>query len=507
MKHKSILLISIVLLLNLLSVDTSAQMYNKFILLRSKEKVNYTERVCADKEIEPFTWTYECNDVEKTDYEEFHLLIDMDFSVDAYPYRNNPDLQEDITNFVLDMDMYRDSIVKIVLCKVANEKSVDGIFDKLKKLDGYDVFTNEDTALYNVEIGRYPECKKVVVHKPIKVWVSNGILYAQENYGRSYEEEVSICDVETGKRIKPSDLFKSLRYKSEYNDDTVSICVIRNISKDIITFHSDKDSWSINSITRNSPLLTSYAISLMDRDKGYSISTILNEFGDYVQVFKMEKKAEIEDRTIYIPLNLSGCENTDKIRNKMLEVMFGSSKGDIEPLVLEGVKRWFPEKNKKGFEMLYRQGEGFVSFGFENKSLRHNHDNCFIVFDKKTGNEIKVDDLIKDKEGFMKFINSHNYYMAGFILDTLNMAGNSILEDGQEEFRGYLKHSGGNFHKFDGLSMFPTSWWFPFNKIGKAIIFEFNTPYERIFLNYRDIMVFIDQKYHKTIEMAAVSIR
>ena len=41
MKPKSILLISIVLLLNLLSVDTSAQLYNKFILLRSKEKVNY----------------------------------------------------------------------------------------------------------------------------------------------------------------------------------------------------------------------------------------------------------------------------------------------------------------------------------------------------------------------------------------------------------------------------------------------------------------------------------
>jgi hypothetical protein len=187
----------------------------------------------------------------------------------------------------------------------------------------------------------------------------------------------------------------------------------------------------------------------------------------------------------------------------MMKVMFGSADGDEVSLIVEGVKKWVPEYGR-GSQMLFNVGDGLVSFGFENLSTYSNVSNTFIVFDKTTGEEIGVDDLIKDKKGFMDYVNSHNVYFAGFLFDSTNVDRGTKVGS---EIRGYLKHSGGYLAPFKGLSEFPTSWWFAFSKKDDFVVVEFNTKQSRVFLNYSDIKAFIDPKYHDIMDRAVKSIK
>ena len=182
--------------------------------------------------------------------------------------------------------------------------------------------------------------------------------------------------------------------------------------------------------------------------------------------------------------------------------MFGRSDGDLEELITEGVKKWV-SRYGRGSQMLLYVGDGLVSFGFENLSVRDNSSNTFIVFDKTTGEEIAVKDLIKDQKGFMDYVNSFNMYFAGFLFDSTNVERGPKVG---ENLRSYLKHSGGYLAPFNGWKEFPISWWFAFSNMDGFVSVEFNTSSSRIFLNYSDIRAFIDPKYHEVLDRAVKSI-
>ena len=71
--------------------EVSAQTVFKGILLRSKEKIikenNFAQakHFDSDPDSDQIYLKYE-----KSLYEEFSLIVQMRFSVEAYPYRNNP---------------------------------------------------------------------------------------------------------------------------------------------------------------------------------------------------------------------------------------------------------------------------------------------------------------------------------------------------------------------------------------------------------------------------------
>lgn len=182
----------------------------------------------------------------------------------------------------------------------------------------------------------------------------------------------------------------------------------------------------------------------------------------------------------------------------MLEVMFGSSDVNSEDLIAEGVKKWVP-KSEIGKRMVLSEGEGVVSFGFENLSKRNSDKDTFIVFDKTTGEEIDVKDLIKDKKGFLDYVNSFNMYYGGYLFDSTNVKRGPNVPS-------HLLSTGATKTSFNGWKEFPTSWRFKFSKIDKFIPVEFNTKDSRIFLNYNDIKAFIDPKYQEVLDRAVKSI-
>ena len=312
-----------------------------------------------------------------------------------------------------------------------------------------------------------------------------------------------LYDVESGKRIQVSDLLSSNRVKFEYGRDSVTLVKVDKIDKDGIVFYDDStDSHIVDKNDSVYFVLTDYAKSLMARDKGYTISMTTNAYGDKIKEYHFRRvNSSPHNRDVFIPMELKGCSNTKKIRNRMLDIMFGHNKGDLDTLVIEGVKKWIPE-HRDGKSMLLQLGDGLISFGFEDQSTRGNSNNIFAVFDRKTGTEISVNELIKDKAGFMKFVNSHNLYLAGFLVDTTKIKEQS--KKFGEQFRNYLHHSVA-MGPFSGIKEFPTSWWFSFNKMDEIVPVEFNTPTARIFLDYADIKKYINPKYRKVMDRAVKS--
>lgn len=68
----------------------------------------------------------------------------MDFSVEAFPYRDNHDLQENIVKCVSMTTTYSDSLDKVMSGYMTTQKTVVGIVSKLNSLEGYNVFTNDN---------------------------------------------------------------------------------------------------------------------------------------------------------------------------------------------------------------------------------------------------------------------------------------------------------------------------------------------------------------------------
>ncbi|MBR3518771.1 MAG: hypothetical protein IKN77_01455 [Paludibacteraceae bacterium] len=520
------------LLLNAGVVDVSAQKVFKGIILRSQEKVEYTSTEWVEVEL-PETddsveedsigsvvesidletgdskngVSYMSQEVKKLAYEVFSLSVQMDFSVEAYPYRNNPYLQEDIVKYIVREKQYADSLEKVMHGYMRGAKSLDDMVKRLKKVKKYDKFVYDDLRSFAIEVDTLKKmgCRKHGGVYPVKIDVKNGVLYMVEGHDVSSPKKMGLYDVETGKRIEPEDLLTTLQFVGRYND-TIKINAVTRIDGECIDFYYNDKDWYVYSVykDKDSSLLTPYAKSLMAKDKGYRSTTRTNEFGDQIQIIEVNKVNErYESRKVQLPVQLNGCKNTQKVRNRMLEVMFGRSDGNLENLVTEGVQKWIPEYGR-GSQMLLFVGDGVVSFGFEDLSAYANDRNTFIVFDKTTGDEIDVKDLIKDKKGFLDYVNSFNMYFAGFLFDSTNVERGTKVG---ENLRSYLKHSGGYLAPFNGWDELPTSWWFAFSKMDEFIPVEFNTKDSRIFLNYDDVKAFIDPKYHEMLDRAVKSIR
>lgn len=519
--------VAALLMANAAFVELSAQTVFKGFLLRSNEKMDFVSEEWVreglsesekkelleslgedaseeDKESVQNAQGWKRKEVKKNGYEVIALNVEMDFSADAYSYRDNPYLQEDIVKFISKPGSYSDSLEKVMCAHIKDAKSVDDISKKLKKVKGYQSFVGDDTASYIAEIAKYKESRGRACEfwRFMKVSLENGVLYLKENKGSGYKKTLGVYDAETGKRIEPEDLLTTLKLQNW--KDSVTICGVAGIEGTDISFYYEGGDFYNHTLKKDSPMLTPYAKSLMAKDKGYVVTTNVNEYGDQIRSFLIKRvNGGYEDRTVYLPVQLKGCKNTQKIRNRMMKVMFGSADGDEVSLIVEGVKKWVPEYGR-GSQMLFNVGDGLVSFGFENLSTYSNVSNTFIVFDKSTGDEIGVGDLIKDKKGFMDYVNSHNMYFAGFLFDSTNVDRGTKVGS---EIRGYLKHSGGYLAPFKGLSEFPTSWWFAFSKMDDFIVVEFNTKQSRVFLNYSDIKAFIDPKYHDIMDRAVKSIK
>ncbi len=463
--------------------EVSAQTVFKGILLRSKEKIikenNFAQAKYfdSDPDSDQIYLKYE-----RSLYEEFSLIVQMKFSVEAYPYRNKRYLQEDIVKYVTREKRNIDSLGKVTLGYLKGSKKMDDFYKRLKKLEGYNQFVCDDTASYAAAVNtcKSYECRRTVLKYPLEITLQNGILKLEDS-----SMELGFYDVKRGKRIEPADLLTTLTREEKMG----SVYQINGRSINVCGYY----------LTKDDPLLTPYARSLMERDKGYTSSTWTNKYGDLIQTIYVKRiNGGFESREILIPVQLNGCQNTKKIRNRMLEVMFGSSDVDSEDLIAEGVKKWVP-KSERGMHMVLGEGEGVVSFGFENLSKRNRDKDTFIVFDKTTGEEITVKDLIKDKKGFMDYVNSFNMYYDGFLFDSTNVKRGPNVPS-------HLLSTGATKTSFNGWKEFPTSWRFKFSKIDKFIPVEFNTKDSRIFLNYNDIKAFIDPKYQEALDRAVKSI-
>ena len=503
--------------------EVSAQTVFKGILLRSKEKVEFSrsewvtekgpkkdyygdeDSTVSDSVGGDSVVVEVLREVKKNGYQEYSLGVRMEFSVEAYPYRNNRYLQEDIVKFVTKENPYSDTLVKVMQGYMRGAKTLDDMFKRLKKVKGYNkpvVYDDDVSFTAAVNADKKEEINKSVQGSPVKITLENGILSMREGY-KYNSETLGLYDVETGKRIEPSDLLTTLRWVNEHSKDTVTITSVSRIDAEDISFRYKESSYGSEFLRKDSPFLTPYAKSLMERDKGYKLITHVNEYGDQIQSIKFEKiNGEHAFKEVHLPLQLNGCKNTQKIRNRMLDVMFGRSDGDLEELITEGVKKWV-SRYGRGSQMLLKVGDGLVSFGFENLSAYANDRNTFIVFDKTTGEEIAVKDLIKDQKGFMDYVNSFNMYFAGFLFDSTNVERGPKVG---ENLRSYLKHSGGYLAPFNGWKEFPISWWFAFSNMDGFVSVEFNTSSSRIFLNYSDIRAFIDPKYHEVLDRAVKSI-
>ena len=487
------------LLLNAGVVDVSAQKVFKGIILRSQEKVLIKNKYMRNNGVD-----FDPDDVvlkmpEMHGYELYSLRVTMDYSAEAYPYRNNRYLREEIAKRITGKarnNQRVDSLEKVMWGYMQGAKSLDDIFKRLKKVKGYDKFVYDDMASYTDEISTYKDwkCNKHGLECYMEIEVKNGILKL---------ESLSVYDVETGKKIKPSDLLTTVKSVKPLSKDTVTMVSVSQIDARSIVVNGEEGSNYSAYLSPDDSLLTPYAKSLMARDKGHWSSTRTNKYGDLIQTIYVKKiNGGFESREILIPVQLNGCQNTQKIRNRMLEVMFGSSDVNSEDLIAEGVKKWVP-KSERGMHMVLGEGEGVVSFGFENLSKRNRDKDTFIVFDKTTGEEITVKDLIKDKKGFMDYVNSFNMYYGGFLFDSTNVKlGSNFCGS----LRSHLMNSDAEKTAFNGWKEFPTSWWFKFSKMVEFIPIEFITKDSRISLNYDDVKAFIDPKYREMLDRAVKSI-
>ncbi len=513
MKKTFICLLTL-LLMSAVSIETNAQHIVKGFFLRSKEKKNWTVTKSIETEIEPYHWSYEYKDTTMCGYYECVLTLDMDCATEAYPYINNPDVQEDLVKVFTTTDRYTDSIVVVMANYVKDEKTLDKVCEKLKNLDDYDSYFFDNNEDLIKEMSKYSDSRRFKETTQISLWVNNGLLYC----GHVYPADIiAIYDTETGRRIEPSDLFKS-QPVTDYRGDTVTVTKITKITKYLIN----------DRIPKNCPYLTPYAVKLMEKSKTYYARTNENQYGDLIRTYCFDDKhlwfaskkgfassdPDVTDeptgtRKIHILCKLHGCQNIDKIRNRMLDVMFGRHDGDVDSLVFNSVNNMMINKPRTEYNTLLVIGDGLVSFGYENDRARSNSENHFIVFDKTSGNEITVNDLIKDKKGFIKFVNSFNYYVAGFLFDTTQMKNGDIDPKFQgEQFGSYvrnnLKHAMSRLQEFKGLDGLPTMWWFAFNQFDDVLVpVEFDSDDMRIFLDYNDIRKFINPKYLSIMDAAA----
>ena len=424
-------------------------------------------------------------------YEELMFEFTLSLPDNGLKYKDSPDLQEDIIKEI-SARKYNHPIAMAVCNAIKTAKTFEDAFSKIKKMEGYDVFCNDDIEKFTVEENR-PDVLTNFTIEYFELEGEGGILKSNLN---------SIYDAESGKRIQVTDLLKSVKVKN-------TKCVITGIKyiecNHIMFQQSCADpSWNEILIKKGDPRLTPYAEKLMGKANGFKTSTYKNTFPpDSIKVYKFRNvNGSYEDKKVYLPEKIYGCTNTEKIRDRMLDVMFGKSDYDTECRIVAGIKKWVP-KHERGSKMSFICGNGLLSFGFEDQSKHNNSNNTFIVFDRTTGDEISVSELIKDKDGFMRFVNSHNIYLAGYILDTTRVE--SFKKYGSE-MRSYLKHSAGYFGQFNGLEEFPTSWWIAFGKMGEAFPLEFNTREMRIFLDYYDIREYIDPKYLEILDKEAKAI-
>lgn len=480
-------LLSVILLLAMVT-DGSAQSLSKTVLVHPK-----------------------LSKVKMKDYEELVIHIGYKCSFEGKRHINNPIIQKYMVQILTATDSSTLPLEKKVCKFIEKEPTIDAAFAKLKRLKGYDVFFDDDSTTFTTEMAKCPDCKRTYRKKGFRLTEENGIVNLDHGI---------LFDAKTGKMITPTDILTNTTLKG---DQVNVLAVERNVgegadsssnskSYTIVSVHSiDKSSIGLTAdnkqaltIGTDSPLLTPYAKSLLTKIKDYKLKTQRNEFGDILQFYHFYRVNDsYNNATVCLPYKLNGCDSTEKIRKRMLNVMFGKSDGDLGELVNNGVKAWFSSSYSRGAEMLLQCGDGLVSFGFENKEIHNNSQNTFIVFDRTTGNEIDVNDLIQDKDGFLKLVNRHQYYMAGFLFDSTTATGN--LKVGPS-LRNYLKHSGGYLAPFKGWNEFPTSWWFAFSRLDDFVPVEFNTPTSRIFLNYEDVKPLINPKYLDLLEKAVKSI-
>lgn len=476
---------------------------SKTILLLSKEKKPYTVTEMV-REKKDDGWSISFVDVEKSIHEQFDFNLELSYTEEAKAFLNNPYLQEDLVRFLSATGERDDSLVVWILNQTKGAKSLDEALDKLSKIDGYDVYDfDKDSAAYRAVAYTDPDSKRTSAKKEIKISVTNGIAKAElSSYSTGGGSTLyELYDVELGKRIQPSELLSNVNLPDTDKERSIKVVKIHSIKKDEIVYEATyvTTARKYADLKKGDSLLTDYAKSLMAKDKGYTKITTTNDFGDKI----LEYNFKYVNRDVLVPMELKGCANTKNIRNRMLDVMFGRHIGDMDSLIVEGVKTWNkPYESKKN--MLLKVGDGLVSFGFEDEEKHDNISNVFIVFDKKTGKEISAKDLIKDKDGFMKFVNSHNIYLGGFLGDTTRIEEQS--KKFGPDFNRYLRHSVG-MGPFPGLSEFPISWWFAFNKMDEIVVVEFNTATSRIFLDYADIKKFMNPKYVKILDQAVRSIK
>ena len=514
MRRQISLLITLLFCFNTFVV--SAEYFSRQFLIRSKEKTWHTRA-----EIEaPFTSrlldestlyieevavpTMESGDKQTEDaaepkpndstmavYEELMFEFTLSLPDNGLKYKDSPDLQEDIIKEI-SARKHNHPIAMAVCDAIKTAKTFEEAFSKIKKMEGYNVFCNDDIEKFTVEENR-PDVLTNFTIEYFELEGEGGILKSNLN---------SIYDAESGKRIQVTDLLKSVKAKN-------TKCVITGIKyiecNHIMFQQSCADpSWNEILIKKGDPRLTPYAEKLMGKANGFKTSTYKNAFPpDSIKVYKFRNvNGSYEDKKVYLPEKIYGCKSTEKVRNRMLDVMFGKSDYDTECRIVAGIKNWVSDYGR-GSKMSFICGQGLLSFGFEDQSKHNNSNNTFIVFDRTTGDEISVNELIKDKDGFMGFVNSHNLYMAGYIFDTIR---DESFEKYGSEMRSYLKHSAGYFGQFNGLEEFPTSWWIVFGKMGKAFPMEFNTREMRIFLDYYDIREYIDPKYLEILDKEAKAI-
>ncbi len=497
------------LLIWLVSVETNAQNIFKGILLRSKEKMEWTETIFPEMDDDVIR-SFDSSEVKDTTmygYYECVLTLDLDCATEAYSYINNPDVQADLVKVFTTTYFLSDSLVRVMANYVKDEITFDNVCEKLRNLEEYDsyFFNNHEDLIK--EMSKYSDSRQSTKTTKMSLWVNNGLLYS----GRNFDNVISIYDTETGKRIEPLDLFNTLTV-TNLRGDTVTLTKISEITKGLIN---------------DQFYLTPYAKKLMEKSKSYYSRTNENQYGDLIRTYCFGSKdlpnflkelastdldatdTPTDTREVFFPYKLNGCKNTEKIRNRMFDVMFGKHDGDVDSLIFNSVNSMMKDKPWMEYETLLEIGDGLVSFGYENSRARSNLDNHFIVFDKTTGNEITPQDLIKDKKGFIDYVKSFNFYMAGFLFDTIQLKNDNLDPKFQgEEFRSYvrnnLRHAMSRAQVFNGLDEFPTMWWFPFNQFDNVLVpVEFDTKTMRVFLDYYDIRKFINPKYRSVMDAAA----
>ncbi|MBO7462406.1 MAG: hypothetical protein J6T96_07400 [Bacteroidales bacterium] len=511
MKKTFICLLTL-LLMSAVSIETNAQHIVKGFFLRTKEKKNWTVTKSIKTEIEPYHWSYEYKDTTMCGYYECVLTLDLDCATEAYPYINNPDIQEDLVKTLTTTNEYTDSLVVVMANYVKDEKTLDKVCEKLKNLDDYDSYFFDNNEDLIKEMSKYSDSRRFKETTQISLWVNNGLLYC----GYDFSNIIAIYDTETGRRIEPSELFKS-QPVTDYRDDTVTVTKITKITKYLIN----------DRIPKNCPYLTPYAVKLMEKSKTYYARTNENQYGDLVRTYYFDEKnvpeflreldptdPDITDvptqtRYVHIPKKLQGCQNTDKVINRMLDVMFGKHDGDVDSLIFNSVNSMMKDKPWREYETLLEIGDGLVSFGFENRQARRTSDSHLVVFDKASGDEITVGDLIKDKKGFVQFVNSFNLYVEGFLFDTTQMKNGHLDPKFKgEQFKSYVNKDGGHvvslIIKFGGLYKLPVMWWFPFTQYDNVLVpVEFKTEIMPFYLDYNDIRKFINPKYLPAMDAAA----